>query len=572
MHHLADRPSTVSVWSVQLLVMQPVNGGTQILRQFAKVVQRLRECVRIDRFGVRPAANRILRVASEKGLANSPAHSLNVAQRRLKEMTRSATLAVPGTQFFQDLFGITEPMVSRCLSAALAAGGDFAELYFESVTSSSIGIDEGIVKSASQGHSTGCGVRVLSGERTGYSYTDCLDEDRLLRAARTAALIASGPATVRVQGFVEQRPHDLYPVVGLDAEITAKLALVQRADRAARAADARITQVRAGFNDEVKHILIAASDGTWAADTQPLSRFSVSVIAKDAAADGGKGATARGSSGGGGRVTLDYYTTQRTPEYFAGEAVRQAILQLNATEAPAGEMEVVLGPGWPGVLIHEAVGHGLEADFNRKKQSAFAGLMGQRVATDKVTVVDNGTIANRRGSLNIDDEGMPTQNTVLIDKGILRRYMSDKLSARVMGLPGTGSGRRESYASIPMPRMTNTYMLAGEDEPADILRSVKRGLYAVNFSGGSVDITNGKFVFAASEAYLIEDGVVTTPLKGAMLIGNGPESLKHVSMVGHDLALDEGIGTCGKRGQGVPVGVGMPTVKLDRMTVGGTGR
>ena len=488
-------------------------------------------------------------------------------------MSRLATLTTPTSHsFFRDRFAVDAALVERCLTAALGAGGDFAELYFESVTSSSIGIDEGIVKSASQGHSTGCGIRVLSGERTGYSYTDSLEEDRLIHAAKTAALIASGPATTRVQGFVETEVHNLYPVIGLDAEITAKLALVQRADKAARAYDHRITQVRAGFNDELRHIFIAASDGTWAADTQPLSRFSVSVIAKDASADGGKGATARGSGGGGGRVPLSYYANHHSPETFAAEAARQAILQLNAVAAPAGETQVVLGPGWPGVLIHEAVGHGLEADFNRKKQSAFAGLMGQRVATDKVTVVDNGTIANRRGSLNVDDEGTPTQNNVLIEKGILRQYMSDKLSAKVMGLPCTGSGRRESYASVPMPRMTNTYMLAGEDEPEDILRSVKKGLYAVNFSGGSVDITNGKFVFAASEAYLIEDGKITAPVKGAMLIGNGPEALQYVSMVGHDLSLDEGIGTCGKRGQGVPVGVGMPTVKLEKMTVGGTGQ
>ncbi|MGI4755920.1 MAG: metalloprotease TldD [Janthinobacterium lividum] len=472
----------------------------------------------------------------------------------------------------RNTFQIDAALAERCLAAALSAGGDFAELYFESVTSSSIGIDEGIVKSASQGHSKGCGVRVLSGERTGYSYTDSFEEDRLLHAAKTAALIASGPATVQVQGFVATEVHDLYPVVGLDAEITEKLALVQRADRAARAYDHRITQVRAGFNDEVRHIFIVASDGTWASDTQPLSRFSVSVLAKDASADGGKGATARGSGGGGGRVTLDFYTTERTPEYYAEEAARQAILQLSATAAPAGEMEVVLGPGWPGVLIHEAVGHGLEADFNRKKQSAFAGLMGQRVATDKVTVVDNGTMPNRRGSLNVDDEGTPTQNNVLIENGMLRKYMSDKISAKVLGLPSTGSGRRDGYSSMPMPRMTNTYMLAGDDEPADILRSVKRGLYAVNFSGGSVDITNGKFVFAASEAYLIEDGRVTAPVKGAMLIGNGPEALQYVSMVGHDLQLDEGVGTCGKRGQGVPVCVGAPTIKLDKMTVGGTGQ
>lgn len=479
----------------------------------------------------------------------------------------AAPTATSSAPYFGERFNVDASLVQRCLAAALSAGGDFAELYFEAVTSSSIGIDEGIVKSASQGHSTGCGVRVLSGERTGYSYTDSLEVDRLLHAAKTAALIASGPAKVQVQGFVETQVHDLYPVVGLDADIRAKLALVQRADKAARAYDARITQVRAGFNEEVRHIFIAASDGTWAADTQPLSRFSISVIAKDA-----KGVTTRGSSGGGGRVALGYYETERTPEWYAREGARQAIVQLDALAAPAGEMTVVLGPGWPGVLIHEAVGHGLEADFNRKKQSAFAGLMGQRVATDKVTVVDNGTLANRRGSLNVDDEGTPTRNNVLIEKGILRQYMSDKLSAKVLGLPSTGSGRRESYASVPMPRMTNTYMLAGEDDPADILRSVQNGLYAVNFSGGSVDITNGKFVFAASEAYLIEDGRITAPVKGAMLIGDGATALKEVSMVGHDLLLDEGVGTCGKRGQGVPVGVGMPTVKLDRVTVGGTGK
>ncbi len=486
-------------------------------------------------------------------------------------MQPAANTGLSGKQYFAETFGVTDPFLERCLTAALERGGDFAELYFESVTSSGIGIDEGIVKSASQGHGLGCGIRVLSGERTGYSYTDELTETKLLHAARTAALIADGPAAVQVQGFVQARVHDLYPALMEDAEIAAKLQLVQRADRAARAYDPRITQVRASFNDEVKRVLIVASDGTYASDIQPLSRFSVGVIAKDPAADGGKGTTARGSGGGGGRVAMSHYEADRTPEHYAREAARQAILQLTAQNAPAGEMEVVLGPGWPGVLIHEAVGHGLEADFNRKKQSAFAGLMGERVGTDKVTVADNGTMPGRRGSLNVDDEGLPTRNTVLIERGILRSYMTDKLSARLMNLPATGSGRRESYASMPMPRMTNTYMLAGEDDPADILRSVKRGIYAVNFSGGSVDITNGKFVFNANEAYLVEDGKVTAPVKGAMLIGDGPHALKQVSMVGHDLALDEGVGTCGKKGQGVPVCVGAPTIKLDRMTVGGTG-
>ena len=468
-------------------------------------------------------------------------------------------------RYFFETLGLTERVLERCLGEALSAGGDFADLYFEAVTSTSLAMDEGIVKTAAQGVSVGCGVRVLSGERTGFAYTDDLSAERLLRAARTAALIASGPQATRVAGFNETRTPQLYPIAGSsDAEISAKLELIARADRAARAFDPRIVQVRAGLNDEVRRILVAASDGTFASDTQPLARLNVAVIAKD------EHNTARGSSGGGGRVTLDFFTGAKDPEHFATEAARTAVLQLGAVAAPAGEMEVVLGPGWPGVLLHEAVGHGLEADFNRKKTSAFAGLIGQQVASSKVTVVDNGTMPGRRGSLNVDDEGNPTQETVLIENGILRGYLSDKLSAKLMNMPNTGSGRRESYQAIPMPRMTNTYMLAGEDEPGDIIRSVKRGLYAVNFGGGQVDITNGKFVFSASEAYLIEDGKVTAPVKGATLIGNGPESLKYVSMVGNDLALDEGIGTCGKNGQSVPVGVGMPTVKLDRMTVGGT--
>src|SRR5450755_3440828 len=459
--------------------------------------------------------------------------------------------------------------MERCLGEALSAGGDYADLYFESVTSTSLGIDESLVKSASQGISVGCGIRVVSGERTGYAYTDDLSSDRLLRAARTAALIASGPAKEQMSGFRHTSDSaTLYPITGAtaDAEISAKLELIQRADKAARAFDARITQVRAGFNDELRRILVAASDGTFASDTQPLARLNVFVIAKDSQN------TARGTSGGGGRVTLDFFEGEKSPEHFAREAARTAILQLGAIAAPAGEMEVVLGPGWPGVLLHEAVGHGLEADFNRKGTSAFTGLIGQQVASSKVTVVDNGLMPGRRGSINMDDEGNPTQETVLIENGILKGYLSDKLSSRLMGTPNTGSGRRESYHHIPMPRMTNTYMLNGDDMPEDIIKSVTRGLYAVNFGGGQVDITNGKFVFSASEAYLIEDGKVTRPVKGATLIGNGPEALKYVSMVGNDLAFDEGIGTCGKAGQSVPVGVGMPTVRLDRMTVGGTGQ
>jgi TldD protein len=471
-------------------------------------------------------------------------------------------------QYFFDKFGLTERLLERCLGEALSAGGDYADLYFESVASTSIGLDESLVKSASHGVSAGCGIRVVSGERTGYAYTDNLSADRLLHAAKTAALIASGPAKQPVVGFKETvAAPSLYPAPAfdMDTDLSAKLDLVTRADRTARAFDTRVTQVRASYSDELRRILIAASDGTFASDTQPLARLNVFVLAKEA------DRTAKGTSGGGGRVEIDFFQTEKTPEHFAREAARQAILQLGAIAAPAGEMEVVLGPGWPGVLLHEAVGHGLEADFNRKKTSAFAGLIGRSVASSKVTVVDNGTMPGRRGSLHVDDEGSATQETVLIENGILKGYLSDKLSARLMNMPHTGNGRRESYQQIPMPRMTNTYMLAGEDAPEDIIRSVKRGLYAVNFGGGSVDITSGKFVFSASEAYLIEDGKVTAPVRDATLIGNGPEALKYVSMVGNDLALDEGVGTCGKDGQSVPVGVGMPTIKLDRMTVGGTG-
>ena len=470
-------------------------------------------------------------------------------------------------RYFIEKLGLSERLMERCLGEALSAGGDYADLYFEAVTSTSLGIDEGLIKTASQGISVGCGIRVVSGERTGFAFTDDLSSERLLKAARTAALIASGPAKEIVSGFRHIETPSLYPIAGLsaDGEIEAKLALIRRADKAARDFDPRITQVRVGINDELRRILVAASDGTFASDTQPMARLNIFVIAKDSQN------TARGTSGGGGRVTLDFFEAEKSPEHFAREAARTALLQLGAAEAPAGEMEVVLGPGWPGVLLHEAVGHGLEADFNRKKTSAFAGLVGQKVASEKVTVVDNGTIANRRGSLNMDDEGVPTQETVLIENGILKTFLSDKMNARLMGGVSTGSGRRESYHHVPMPRMTNTYMLNGDDLPEDIIKSVKRGLYAVNFGGGQVDITNGKFVFSASEAYLIEDGKVTRPVKGATLIGNGPEALKYVSMVGNDLALDEGIGTCGKAGQSVPVGVGMPTIKLDRMTVGGTG-
>jgi TldD protein len=473
-----------------------------------------------------------------------------------------------GNHFFER-YGLSDRDLERYLSAALSAGGDYADLYFEYQTTTSISLDESMVKSATQGISAGCGVRVVSGERTGYAYTDDLAPEKILKAARTAAMIASGPAKQPEVSLKESKARNLYPVAAppVTADIHAKLELVTRADYAARAFDARIKEVRCGYADELRHILVVGSDGTFAEDSQPMARMNVFCIARS-----NNGESAKGQAGGGGRVALDFFNSEKTPEHFARAAARQAIIQLDAIPAPAGEMEVVLGPGWPGILLHEAIGHGLEADFNRKGTSAFTGLIGKRVASDKCTVVDNGTVPGRRGSLNVDDEGNPSNETVLIENGILKGYLSDKLSARLMGIANTGNGRRESYEHIPMPRMTNTYMLAGEDEPADIIRSVKRGVFAVNFGGGQVDITNGKFVCSANEAYMIEDGRVTAPLKNCTLIGNGPDVLTRVSMVGNDLQLDEGIGTCGKDGQSVPVGVGIPTLKVDRITVGGTAK
>jgi len=412
---------------------------------------------------------------------------------------------------------------------------------------------------------------VISGEKTGYAYSDDLSPEKIRKAARVAACIANGPSKVEKTGFEETRRRDLYPIVTAPGEtsLAERVELVKRADRAARAADKRVFQVQASYIDSLREVLVATSDGVLSTDRQPLARLGVSVLARDSEGSGDHIAQ-RGYSGGGGRVALDFFETEKTPEHFAREAVRQAIVQLQALPAPAGEMPVVLGPGWPGVLLHEAVGHGLEADFNRKKVSAFSGLIGQQVASPLCTVVDDGTIRNRRGSLNVDDEGATTQENVLIEKGILRGYLFDKLSSRLLGSKTTGSGRRESYQHIPMPRMTNTFMLAGDSDPEDIIRSTSRGLYCANFGGGQVDITSGNFVFNASESYLIEDGRITRPVRGAMLTGNGPEALKHVSMVGHDLKLDEGMGMCGKEGQSVPVGVGIPTIKIDRMTVGGT--
>jgi TldD protein len=469
--------------------------------------------------------------------------------------------------FFAAKFGITERDLESYLSEALSAGGDYADLYFEYLSTSSIGIDEGIVKSASESVTLGVGIRVIAGERTGYAYSDDLSPEKIRKAARVAALIARGPASVVKTGFQEASKHNLYPMITSPHEVslTERVDLVKRADAAARAYDHRVFQVIANYADSIREVLVASSDGRLSFDRQPMARMGVAALAREA-----DGVPQQGYSGGGGRVTLDFFLNEKTPEHFAREAARQAIVQLTAIDAPAGESVVVLGPGWPGILLHEAVGHGLEADFNRKGVSAFSGRIGQQVASPLCTVIDDGTIGSRRGSLNVDDEGVPTQKNVLIENGILRGYLQDTLSARLLGSASTGSGRRESYQHIPMPRMTNTYMLAGQSDPGDIIRSVQKGIYCTTFGGGQVDITSGNFVFQATESYLIEDGKLTRPVKGATLIGNGPEALKYVSMVGNDLQLDEGIGICGKEGQSVPVGVGIPTVKIDKMTVGGT--
>jgi TldD protein len=469
--------------------------------------------------------------------------------------------------FFGQKFGITEHDLQGYLSEALSRGGDYADLYFEYVSTTSLGIDESIVKSATEGVSLGVGVRVIAGERSGYAYSDDLSPERIRKAAATAACIASGPAKVETANLKIGDKRNLYPVLKAPTEqgLLERVALIKRADAAARAYDPRIFQVMANYADQLRYVMVANSEGTINHDRQPLARLNVYALARE-----GAGVPQRGMAGGGGRVALDFFLNEKTPEYFARDAARQAIVQLEAVDAPAGETTVVLGPGWPGILLHEAVGHGLEADFNRKGVSAFSGRIGQKVASELCTVIDDGTIQDRRGSLNVDDEGETTQRNVLIENGVLRGYLQDKLSSRITGAESTGSGRRESYQHIPMPRMTNTYMLAGESDPQDIIRSVQKGVYCASFGGGQVDITSGNFVFSATEAYLIEDGKLTRPVRGATLIGNGPEAMKYVSMVGNDLRLDEGIGVCGKEGQSVPVGVGIPTIKIDKMTVGGT--
>ena len=469
--------------------------------------------------------------------------------------------------FFSDRFNVTPGLMERLLGDSLAGRVDDADIYLEYRINEELVLEENVVKKASRHVSQGAGVRAQSGARTGYAHTDELSLGNLEEAARQARAIADrsgGSGVVAVAG--RGRPHDLYtlaepPIV---TELTRKLDLMRRIDAACRAADPRIAQVIVSLTSEEVVMLIATATGWTVGDVRPLTRLNVTAIAEEGAK------REIGGFGGGGRVPFDFYLEADRWKRFASEAARQATLKLSAVDAPAGAMTVVLGPGWPGILLHEAIGHGLEGDFNRKGVSAFAGRVGQKVASELVTVVDDGTIANRRGSLNVDDEGTPTQRTVLIERGILRGYLQDRLNAGLMGMPVTGNGRRESYASIPMPRMTNTFMLGGDADPGEIIASVDRGLYAVNFGGGEVDITNGKFVFSASEAYWIENGVIQYPVKGATLIGNGPDALTHVSLIGNDMCLDSGIGMCGKDGQSVPVGVGQPTIRIEGLTVGGT--
>ena len=443
---------------------------------------------------------------------------------------------------------------------------DQADLYFESTRSESWALEEGIIKEASHNIEQGVGVRAISGDKTGFAYSDEIILPALTSAAKAARAIAGSGSSGAVQAWQQQNPVALYrgedPIESISSE--QKVALLKQVDAMARKKDSRVQQVIVSLTGEFTTVLIAGIDGTFAADVRPLVRLNVSVIVEQ------NDKRERGSSGGGGRFGYDHFLNEDLLASYVEEAVSQAVTNLDAIAAPAGSTTVVLGPGWPGILLHEAIGHGLEGDFNRKGTSAFSGRIGERIATEHVTVVDDGTIANRRGSLSIDDEGTPSQCTTLIEKGILKNYIQDKHNARLMGMAPTGNGRRESYSHLPMPRMTNTYMLAGTMDPNEIIASVQKGIYATQFGGGQVDITNGKFVFSASSAWLIENGKITAPIRGATLIGNGPDVLTRVSMVGNDLQLDAGIGVCGKDGQSVPVGVGQPTIRIDNLTVGGT--
>jgi len=464
-------------------------------------------------------------------------------------------------------FGLDDMALTSTLASMFSHKVDYADLYFQFTKSESWSLEEGIVKSGSFNIDQGVGIRAVAGDKTAFAYSDDISLSALQEAAAATRTIARyGQGKIKIgasmhphMGSALYLPHD--PLESLDS--AAKVRLLDKVEKLARSKDPRVKQVMAGLASEYDVVLVARSDGVIAGDVRPLVRVSVTVIAEQ------NGRREMGSSGGGGRYSYAYFTDEILEQYVA-EAVASALINLEARPAPAGPMTVVLGPGWPGVLLHEAIGHGLEGDFNRKGSSAFSGRLGQKVAAAGVTVVDDGTLLNRRGSLSMDDEGNPTQCTTLIENGILKGYIQDTMNARLMKMPVTGNARRESFAHLPMPRMTNTYMLAGDKDPAEILASVKNGLYAVNFGGGQVDITNGKFVFSASEAYMIENGKVTYPVKGATLIGNGPDVLNRVSMIGNDLKLDSGVGVCGKEGQSVPVGVGQPTLRLDGITVGGT--
>ena len=462
--------------------------------------------------------------------------------------------------------GLASGDLERVFSKLVGPSIDAADLYFQHSRSESWMLDDGIVKEGNHSIEQGVGVRAMSGEKTGFAYSDEIVLPELITAARSARAIAQSGRDSSGLALAARATKALYPPIDPVESLPNedKITLLREVDKFVRALDPRVSQVIVSLSAVLDTVLVAAADGTLAADVRPLVRFNVQVIAEQ------NGRREQGSAGGGGRYGYRELLANGRAHHFAREAVRQALVNLEAVAAPAGSMTVVLGPGWPGVLLHEAIGHGLEGDFNRKGTSAFSGRIGDKVAAAGVTVVDDGTLANRRGSLSVDDEGVPSECTVLIENGVLKGYMQDKLNARLMGVKPTGNGRRESFAHLPMPRMTNTYMLAGAHDPQEIIASVERGLYAVNFGGGQVDITNGKFVFSASEAYLIENGKVTRPVKGATLIGSGPEVLTRVSMVGNDLKLDEGVGVCGKEGQSVPVGVGQPTLRIDAMTVGGT--
>ncbi|GLX13322.1 hypothetical protein Pstr01_15610 [Pseudomonas straminea] len=463
--------------------------------------------------------------------------------------------------------GLTLEHLPGVLGELAGPGIDAADLYFQTQVSETWVLEDGIVKEGSFNLDQGVGVRAQSGEKTGFAYSNAITPEALSQAARAARSIARAGQQGRVQAFKATEVMPLYaadnPLDVIDR--AQKVELLKRIDLATRALDPRIKQVTVSLAGVWDRVLVAATDGSLGADIRPLVRFNVSVIVEQ------NGRRERGGHGGGGRTDYRYFLNEDRAMGYAREALRQALVNLEAIAAPAGTLPVVMGAGWSGVLLHEAVGHGLEGDFNRKGSSNYSGKIGQQVASKLCTIVDDGTLAERRGSLSMDDEGTPTQCTTLIENGVLKGYMQDKLNARLMGVARTGNGRRESYSHLPMPRMTNTYMLAGESDPEEIIRSVKKGIYCANLGGGQVDITSGKFVFSTSEAYLIEDGKITAPVKGATLIGNGPEAMSRVSMVGNDLALDSGVGTCGKDGQSVPVGVGQPTLKIDAITVGGTG-